>query len=123
MDRDRMLLLGVAGGVAALLGWSILGQKDPNGNRGGRPPRTPGTSAILGASLDVTGGMMTPDHLAWFGPSGPTPQHYQPHRMQYPLTPGMELSRLIYGAPGACNVTTAAADRGWLFAPPSEADF
>lgn len=123
MNQERMLTIGLAAGIAALLGYSILGQRDPNATRGGRPPRVPGVSAVQGASLDITPGFMTPEHLLWFGPSGPVPQHWQPHRVRYPLTPGSEINRLIYGAPMSCNTVTPASERPWLFDPPAEVDF
>lgn len=119
-QTERIAMVGLVASIGGLLLWSIAGQR--SSTRGGRPDRVPGASGIQGAALDLTPGMMTPDHLVWWQ-AGPVPRHYVPHRVRYPLAPGTEIQRLIYGAPGACNVTTPASQRGWLFAPPSEADF
>lgn len=123
MDRSETRLLAVAVvGLAAVAGWSFVSQGYAMAARGGRPARPLGESAVRGAALDIRGGRTTPDELLHFGPKC-RPGNWRRHRMSYPLTPGVEIERLIYGAPGSYNSVTPTAQRGWLFAPPSEDDF
>jgi hypothetical protein len=123
MDRtETRVLAAVIAGLAALAGWSYLSQGYALAARGGRPARQAYESAVRGAALDVQCGRTTPEELLHFAPET-RPGHWRRHRMTYPLTPGLEISRLIHGAPGACNTTTPTALKGWLFTPPSEDDF
>lgn len=117
-DDERLALIAVSALVAGMIGWALWSVTTPRYGRGGRYVMR-GTT-ISGAALDTTCGQMTPDHLVWFGWPNAA---YVPHRVSYPLTPGKEISRLIYGAPGVYNQVTPRADRGWLFAPPAEVDY
>lgn len=120
---DRIALVLVVAGLIGVATWSFLSQGWSMASRGGRPVRTVDAGSIYGAALDVTGGQCTPEHMQ--GVWGPRTQSgdWRPHRVTYPYTPGYELERLILGAPGVCNTVTPRADRGWLFAPPSEVDY
>lgn len=123
MPDDRTLMVALVGGVLALIGWTWWSnQQDQDERAGAGYTRRVSDSGIYGAALDGTLGQLTPDHLVWFGPRM-RPPHWCPHRVRYPTTPGYELERLTYGAPGSYNVVTPPSERGWLFAPPSEVDY
>lgn len=121
--KDKHLAYMLIGGLAVLLGWQYYSEQYATRTRGGadHAARTR-DSGIYGAALDNSLGQVTPQHLLWWGPSM-RPPHWQPHRVRYPLAPGREIERLIYGVPGSCNDTVSKADRGWLWAPPSEVDY
>ena len=122
MNREQMwTILGVAGvlGVAA---WGFYADAYGQSQRGGGG-RVLAPSAVAGAALDDSLGRVTPDHLLWYGPTM-RPLHWCAHKLTYPLTPGIELERLIHGAPGAAVTNSVPRElRGWLFAPPSEVDY
>lgn len=122
MKIENLSLAAMAGLGAALIGWDWYQAYHPSRRAGGYQ-RHLNNYAIRDAALDASCGMITPDHLIHFGPTA-RPPDWTPHRMRYPATPGQELERLTYGAPGAC-VTPAVprALRGWMFEPPSEVDY
>ncbi len=117
-NDERLALIAVAALVAGMIGWALWSVTTPRYERGGRYVMR-GTT-ISGAALDTTCGQLAPDHLNWFGWPHAA---YVPHKMLYPLAPGTEISRLIYGAPGAYNQVTPSSQRSWLFTPPSEVDY
>ena len=113
---DRQLWWWGGGAVVALAAW-LIWRDDlaARAARGGRPARHIGASAVLGRPLDTTYGQVTPEN--------PTRLDWSGHRVRYPLAPGRELERLMYGAPGVCAVAVPRAQRGWLFCPPAEEDY
>jgi len=119
---ENLGLGGIVAIAAAWIGWDWYQAYHPSGQVGGAK-RHLNTYAVRDAALDASAGMITPDHLIHFGPTA-RPPDWGPHRVRYPATPGQELERLMYGAPGAC-VTPAVprALRGWMFEPPSEVDY
>lgn len=120
MKATGPLLL--AGGLAALAGWMIWRERCARADRGGAPVRHLLPAATRRTPLSEAIGQITPDHLAHYGPTV-LPAHWVAHKVRYSPTPGAELQRLIYGAPGAVDCTVPRAQRGWLYAPPSEMDY
>lgn len=122
LNVEKLTLGGMIAIAAAWVGWDLYQANRPVGAADGYRRYTK-TGAIRGAALDAAAGMVTPDHLIHYGPTM-RPADWQPHRVRYPATPGQELERLMYGAPGSC-VTPAVprALRGWLFQPPAEVDY
>lgn len=117
---EKRMLLAIAALAVAWVAYDLTAAGDERSDvRWRRELDGPTTR---GAALDAGVGMLTPDHLLWWGSRG-RPPHWTPHRVSYPNWPGYEVSRLRMGAPGAC-VTPAVprAQRVWLFAPPSEVD-
>lgn len=119
--RDHVALIVLSAGILGLMGYQMYTAKYAMRKRGGDNARYVAASGIYGAALDDTFGMVTPEHLIHYGPTM-RPASWTPHRVTYPETPGVNLERLIYGASGACDTVTPRAQRGWLFAPPSEVD-
>lgn len=122
-QRDH-LLLALTAVMVMLIGWKYWQDQEATVVRGGAArTRRVAPSAIRPLPLDPRMGRVTPTHLQdFFGPRW-TPDHYTGHRCRWPATPGKELERLMYGAPGVYNTNTPTAERGWLFAPPAEMDF
>lgn len=121
--NDRTLACALVAAVAAVIGWQYFSEQTDMRARGGadHAARTR-DSGIYGAALDNSLGQVTPQNFLWWGPSM-RPPHWVPHRVRYAMVPGREIERLIYGAPGCYNDTVPKADRGWLWAPPSEVDY
>lgn len=120
--RDETKMIAGFGGLLALLVWWFYADRYGQSQRGGGG-RVLAPSAVAGAALDDSLGRVTPDHLLWYGPTM-RPLHWSVHRMSYPVTPGLELERLIHGAPGSCVTNSVPRElRGWLFAPPAEVDY
>lgn len=120
MTQPRWAVPALAG-VGLLAAVYIWRDSKPMALRGGYDRHVPDQS-MRGAALDNTLGQVTPGHLLHYGPTM-RPADWTPHRMTYPATPGQELERLTYGAPGVCAVAVPRAQRGWLFNPPSEVDY
>lgn len=122
MTRDELIAVGAAAALTGLLGWRIYtGQRDAiqRGGRGHEYTRAAADRLPLDARIART----TPERMgSWFGPPL-RPGHWGGHRICYPPTPGLEIERIIHGAPGCYNRTTPPALRGWLFTPPAEVDF
>jgi hypothetical protein len=119
--KQQWLLIG-GGALAALAALYIWRDDIATRYQRGGAGRHLAASAVSGAALDTSLGQRCPDHLLHYGPTM-LPPHWTPHRVKYPATPGQELERLMYGAPGSCAVAVPRAQRGWLFAPPSEEDY
>jgi len=121
VKTERISLCGLVAVAAAWIGWDWYQAYHPSGQAGGAKRHLQHYDSMP-AALDISAGMITPDHLIHYGPTA-RPPDWGPHRVRYPATPGQELERLIYGAPGSC-VTPAVprALRGWMFNPPSEVD-
>lgn len=118
----NMRIGGMLAIAAVLVAWDWYRAGHPTGQRGGYK-RHLNTHAVHGAALDAAAGMITPDHLIHYGPTA-RPPGWGPHRVRYPPTPGQELERLTFGAPGACvTPTVPRAQRVWMFDPPSEMDY
>lgn len=121
MTDENKTLLGLGALAVLAVAWLTL-------RGGGTATRAQWTRhitgpSIQGAALQAGAGMVTPNHLLWWGPPA-RPADWAPHRVKYPVTPGYELERLMYGAPGSCvTPNVPRAQRGWLFEPPSEVDY
>lgn len=122
MNRDQVLMVLGVGGLLGVVAWWCYADSYAQSQRGGGG-RMLSPSAVTGAALDDSLGRVTPDHLLWYGPTM-RPLHWSAHRLTYPVTPGVELERLIHGAPGAAVTGSVPRElRGWLFAPPAEVDY
>ena len=116
--QGAALLLAAIGGVlVSMYAWERRCQL----MRGG-VGRHVAAGAVRPQMLDGAAGHITPDALQHFGPKV-LPAHWVKHRMSYPLTPGYNLERLMFGAPGSCAIAVPNNQRPWLFAPPSEMDY
>jgi hypothetical protein len=120
MSREHMVLALATAALAGALAYAELAGRSETAARG-NPGRQVPPPSIRGAALDASLGMVTPDHLQWWGPKMRPPE-WIPHRVRYSLAPGQEIERLIFGAPGCCNTALPRAQRGWMFAPPSNED-
>lgn len=119
--EDRVTITLLALGVLGVAWWSYQ-DACTQAVRHGLASQRRGVArgAVYGAALGPHLKRVTPDYLMHhFGPGQP---HWSPTPITYPVTPGYELERLIYGVPGSWNTATPSALRGWLFEPPSEVD-
>ena len=119
MKKEYQQLTLIAGGLLAILLW--LRWRDEDMLQRGGKPRHVSPPSIRGSALDNTMGQVTPDEYLFFGPAM-RPPGWVPHKVRYPMTPGQELERLIYGAPMVCPTNVPGSLKGWMFEPPSEVD-
>lgn len=112
----------IAAAVIAVASWYVWRDAQCTRMRGGSHARHLTGSAVRGSALDTSLGQVTPDHMLFFGPTA-RPAGWVPHAMSYPRSPGQEMQRLIYGAPGAYACVIPKSLRGWMFAPPAEVDY
>lgn len=120
--NDHVILMWLVAGILALTGWQFFQARYRYSNRGSAHHRIVGPSGIYGAPLDGELGQVTPNERLHYG-SGMDAIEHVPHKVKYPPTPGMNLERLIYGAPGASLVCPDQSLRGWLVEPPAEVDY
>lgn len=112
----------LTGGLAAYAGYLIWRERCKSADRGGVPTRHLLPAAVGRMPLAETGGTAAPEYLGHFGPYQ-LPPYWVPHKVRYSTTPGAEMQRLMRGAPGAADCTVPRAQRGWMYAPPSEMDY
>jgi hypothetical protein len=113
IPREQLLLVGAIGAGAAWMLWRTAQQTS------GGQQLAPAAAA---RNPLTTLRRITPEDLIRRGGIG-RPGPARSHRVRYPAVPGMEIQRLMQGGPMACATAVPRAERGWLFAPPSEMDY